>query len=145
MLTKASKDSVIDGQQAFFEDLNQVEANVDKKRDQLILEEFKRLGDKIVAENTQLDLRVTALEKQKDDDRLMKLLDDKLDKETFEDFINQLNDDNIVPINAQLEKAKKNFAGIESFLDKLYQSIKAMEKDNNLNDRAASTMEKSES
>ena len=30
MVTKASKDSVIDGQQAFFEDLNKVEAQVDK-------------------------------------------------------------------------------------------------------------------
>ena len=70
MVTKASKDSVIDGQQAFFEDLNKVEAQVDKQRDLLIFEEFKRLGDKIVAENTQLDLRVTALEKQKDDARL---------------------------------------------------------------------------
>ena len=69
-MTKASKDSVIDGQQAFFEDLNKVEAQVDKQRDLLIFEEFKRLGDKIVAENTQLDLRVTALEKQKDEARL---------------------------------------------------------------------------
>ena len=52
MLTKASKDAIIDGQQAFFEDLNKVEAQVDRKRDDLIMQEFKRLGDKLVAEST---------------------------------------------------------------------------------------------
>ena len=75
MATKASKDSVIDGQQRFFEDLNQVESEVDKKRDELIMEEFKRLGDKLVAENTQLDSRVSALEKKADDSVMRKLLD----------------------------------------------------------------------
>lgn len=52
MDTKASKDAIIDGQQTFFEDLNNVEAKVDRKRDSLIMEEFKRLGDKVVVENT---------------------------------------------------------------------------------------------
>ena len=33
MANKASKNAVLDGQQAFFEDLNQVESVADKKRD----------------------------------------------------------------------------------------------------------------
>lgn len=64
METKASKDAIIDGQQTFFEDLNTVEAKVDHKRDSLIMEEFKRLGDKVVAENTQLAMRIAAVEKE---------------------------------------------------------------------------------
>ena len=39
------------------------------------MEEFKRLGDKLVAENTQLDSRVSALEKKSDDSVMRKLLD----------------------------------------------------------------------
>ena len=62
--TKASKEAIIDGQQAFFEDLNQVESQVDRKRDEMMMNEFKRIGDKLVAENTRLDGRVAALEKQ---------------------------------------------------------------------------------
>ena len=75
MLTKASKDSIIDGQQAFFEDLNKVESKVDQKRDELLMEEFKRLGDKVVAENTQLDTRLKALEKKNADGASKALLD----------------------------------------------------------------------
>ena len=61
--TKASKEAVIDGQQAFFEDLNTVESQADKKRERLIIEEFKRVGDKMLAENARLDSRLTGLEK----------------------------------------------------------------------------------
>lgn len=61
--TKASKEAVIDGQQAFFEDLNTVESQADKKREKLIIEEFKRVGDKMLAENARLDSRLTGLEK----------------------------------------------------------------------------------
>ena len=61
--TKASTEAVIDGQQAFFEDLNTVESQADKKRERLIIEEFKRVGDKMLAENARLDSRLTGLEK----------------------------------------------------------------------------------
>ena len=48
--SKASKNAILDGQQAFFDDLNKVETEVDKKRDKFIMDEFKRLGDKIYTE-----------------------------------------------------------------------------------------------
>ena len=123
MLQKASKDSVIDGQQKFFEDLNRVESQVDRKRDQLILEEFKRLGDKIVAENTQLDIRVTALERLNNDERLRKQFDTKLDKEEFSDFITLLNEGTITPMQKDLEMCKKNVKCIEQFLHDLAVAI----------------------
>ena len=98
MATKASKDSVIDGQQRFFEDLNHVESEVDKKRDELIMEEFKRLGDKLVAENTQLDARVSALEKLESESITKALLDTKLDKDEFTNFVSMLNEETISPM-----------------------------------------------
>ena len=98
MATKASKDSVIDGQQRFFEDLNHVESEVDKKRDELIMEEFKRLGDKLVAENTQLDARVSALEKLESESVTKALLDTKLDKDEFTNFVSMLNEETISPM-----------------------------------------------
>ena len=48
--SKASKNAILDGQQTFFDDLNKVETEVDKKRDKFIMDEFKRLGDKIYTE-----------------------------------------------------------------------------------------------
>ena len=113
MATKASKDSVIDGQQRFFEDLNQVESEVDKKRDELIMEEFKRLGDKLVAENTQLDSRVTALEKKSDDSVMRKMLDQKLDKDEFSNFVSMLNEETISPMQKEIDKSKKDIQCIE--------------------------------
>ena len=146
MATKASKDSVIDGQQRFFEDLNQVESEVDKKRDELIMEEFKRLGDKLVAENTQLDSRVSALEKKADDSVMRKLLDQKLDKDEFSNFVSMLNEETISPMQKEIDKSKKDIQCIEvsgqilkqsfrdltcfffqSFLENLSQAIKALE------------------
>ena len=64
LATKASNEAIIDGQQAFFEDLNKVEAQVDQKRDEFIIGEFKRLGDKIVCETTDLYTKLAALEKR---------------------------------------------------------------------------------
>lgn len=81
---------------------------MDKKRDSLILEEFKRLGDKIVAENTQLDLRVTALEKARDDERMKRMLDQKVDRTEFSDFVNMLTEGTIKPHNLEIEKANRN-------------------------------------
>ena len=61
---KADREAVIDGQQQFFDDLNTNENKIDGKRNSMMQEEFKRLGDKITAEYTELDRRVRELEKK---------------------------------------------------------------------------------
>ena len=71
------------------------------------------MGDKIVAENTQLDIRVTALERLNNDERLRKQFDTKLDKEEFSDFITLLNEGTITPMQKDLEMCKKNVKCIE--------------------------------
>ena len=96
--TKASKNAVLDGQQAFFEDLNKVEANVDHKRDTFIMEEFKRLGDQIARETANLHSRVEVSEKQDREAILQRMLDEKLDKTEFLSFVSMLTEDNINPM-----------------------------------------------
>ena len=61
---KADRDAVLDGQQQFFDDLNTNEQKVDDRRNSMLMDEFKRLGDKITAEYTELDRRVSVLEKK---------------------------------------------------------------------------------
>ena len=111
--TKASKEAVIDGQQAFFEDLNQVESQADKKREKLIIEEFKRVGDKLVAENARLEDKLVALEKQLNPNALKQMLDAKMDKEEFANFVSILTEETIHPMQKEIDKCKKDIVCIE--------------------------------
>ena len=113
MLTKASKDAIIDGQQAFFEDLNKIEEKKDKEREELIMQEFKRLGDKIVAESTTMDLRVKKLEAGQSDSRFKSLLDKKLDKAEFEARILDVTDSIAYPLQKQMEMVKREIKKID--------------------------------
>ena len=124
MITKASKDAVIDGQQAFFEDLNKVEAQVDKKRDDLIMVEFKRLGDKVIAENTILDMRIKAIEAANQEEKIKSMLDEKLDKEEFANFVRILSEETITPMQKEIDRNKRDIQCIETFLENLAQAIK---------------------
>ena len=110
---KASKAAIIDGQQAFFEDLNKVESQVDRKRDEFLMNEFKRLGDKIVAETTDLNIRVEALEKQDREAKLKQMLDQKLDKAEFANFVSLLTEETIGPMQKEIDKSKKDIICIE--------------------------------
>ena len=47
--------------------MNEVEEKVDKKRDLLIMEEFRRLAGKVVADHAELDNRIKELEKRSTD------------------------------------------------------------------------------
>ena len=110
---KASKAAIIDGQQAFFEDLNKVEQQVDKKRDDFLMQEFKRLGDKLVSETTDLHLRLEALEKIDREAKLKQMFDQKLDKSEFENFVSLLNENTISPMQKEIDKSKKDIICIE--------------------------------
>jgi len=55
--------------------LNKVETEVERKRDDLLMAEFKRLGEKLVAETTNLHTRLEAIEKQDREAKLKQLLD----------------------------------------------------------------------
>ena len=63
---------------------------VDKQRDALILEEFKRLGDKVAVETSQMLARLDALEKINHEEKLRTQLDAKLDKTEFANFVSLL-------------------------------------------------------
>ena len=71
---------------------------VDKQRDTLILEEFKRLGDKVSVENGQMQARLEALEKMNHEEKLRTQLDAKLDKEEFANFVSLLQEETISPM-----------------------------------------------
>ena len=81
---------------------------VDKQRDTLILEEFKRLGDKVAVENAQLIARLEALEKLNHEEKLKSLLDAKLDKEEFANFVSLLQEETISPMQKEIDKCKKD-------------------------------------
>lgn len=89
---------IIDNQQAFFSDLNKVEENVDRKRDELILGEFKRLGDKVANETLSLNTRLTKLEQEDRNEMLQRMLDQKLDKTEFNNFVPLLSEETIAPM-----------------------------------------------
>lgn len=91
------------------------------------MEEFKRLGDKVVAENTQLDTRLKALEKKNSDSASKALLDLKLDKAEFTNFVSLLTEETISPMQKEIDKSKKDIMCIESFLENLSQAIKNLE------------------
>ena len=78
---------------------------MDRKRDDFIINEFKRLGDKIVAETTNLDRRVSVLEKQ---DHSKQLLDSKLDRKEFTNFVSRFTDETLNPMQNEIEKCKKD-------------------------------------
>ena len=111
--TKASADMIIDGHQAFFSDLNKVEEKVDKKRDEFIIAEFKRLGDKLVSETTTLHTRLEKLEKVDREELLKRMLDEKLDKTEFTSFVALLREETISPLKKGIDKAKKDIECIE--------------------------------
>ena len=123
---KASKAAIIDGQQAFFEDLNKVESQVDRKRDEFLMNEFKRLGDKIVAETTDLNIRVEALEKQDREAKLKQMLDQKLDKAEFANFVSLLTEETIGPMQKEIDKSKKDIICIEVSIPSVCQRIQAL-------------------
>ena len=71
---------------------------VDKQRDTLILEEFKRLGDKVAVETSQMLARLDALEKMNHEEKLRTQLDAKLDKTEFANFVSLLQEETISPM-----------------------------------------------
>ena len=81
---------------------------MDKQRDALILEEFKRLGDKVAVENSQMLARLDALEKINHEEKLKTLLDAKLDKEEFANFVSLLQEETISPMQKEIDKCKKD-------------------------------------
>ena len=93
MKEKADRDAVIDGQQQFFDDLNTNENKVDNKRNSMMQAEFKRLGDKITAEYTEMDKRVSILEKKPESSK--QLLDEKLDRVEFENAMANLHENSL--------------------------------------------------
>ena len=107
--------------------MNEVEQKVDKKRDLLIMEEFRRLAGKVVADHAELDNRIKELEKRSTDQQFKDLLDTKLDKIEFSNFVNLLTEETIGPIQKEIDKAKKDIVCIESFLGDLAQMIKNLE------------------
>jgi len=81
---KADVDVVLDGQQQFFDDLNANEKKIDDKRNSVLMAEFKRLGDKITAEYTELDKRTKDLEKRTSIMLTKEQVDEKLNRVDFE-------------------------------------------------------------
>ena len=77
------------------------------------MEEFKRLGDKIAAETSSLHTRVTALEKSEKFDTFKQLLDLKLDKAEFTNFVSLLQEETISPMQKEIDKSKKDIQCIE--------------------------------
>jgi len=72
------------------------------------MSEFKRLGDKIAAETTTLHTRVAALEKSDKFDMFKSLLDMKLDKAEFTNFVSLLQEETISPMQKEIDKSKKD-------------------------------------
>ena len=77
------------------------------------MEEFKRLGDKLVHENMQLSMRVEALEKSEAEAKLKAMLDTKLDKEEFSNFVSMLMEETVGPMQKEIDKCKKDIQCIE--------------------------------
>ena len=77
------------------------------------MQEFKRLGDKIVAESTTMDLRVKKLEAGQSDSRFKSLLDKKLDKADFEARILDVTDSIAYPLQKQMEMVKREIKKID--------------------------------
>ena len=104
----------------------------DGKYDEFIMEELKRLNAKVAEQNTELDQRIQALEKLE----IEKNFDLKLDKEEFANFVSLLTEETINPMQKEIDKCKKDIQCIESFLENLSQTIKALEMtyQNNMND-----------
>ena len=125
--TKAGMAAVIDGQQTFFEDLNKVESAVDKKRDEFIISEFKRLGDKINAETGNLHSRVEALEKQDREAILNRMLDQKVDKCDFENFVSLLTNETIAPMQKEIDKSTIEIQHLLELIPNLVEAIKNLE------------------
>ena len=104
-----------------------VEEKVDKKRDLLIMEEFKRLAGKVVADHAELDNRIKELEKRSTDQQIKDMLENKLDKTEFGNFVSLLTEETISPMQKEIDKAKKDIVCIESFLGDLAQMVKNLE------------------
>ena len=71
---------------------------MDKKRDLLIMEEFRRLAGKVVADHAELDGRIKELEKRSTDQQFKDLLETKLDKSEFGNFVSLLTEETIGPM-----------------------------------------------
>ena len=110
---KADRDAVLDGQQQFFDDLNTNEQKVDDRRNSMLMDEFKRLGDKITAEYTELDRRVSVLEKKGQNSVTKPMVDEKLDRVEFENAMANLQDNTLDQMQKQIDKAKKDIECIE--------------------------------
>ena len=104
-----------------------VEEKVDKKRDLLIMEEFKRLAGKVVADHAELDNRIKELEKRSTDQQIKDMIETKLDKTEFGNFVSLLTEETISPMQKEIDKAKKDIVCIESFLGDLAQMVKNLE------------------
>lgn len=70
------------------------------------MEELKRLSAKVVAEHTELDARILALEKQTVGGE--QNLDLKLDKAEFSNFVSMLTEETINPMQKEIDKCKKD-------------------------------------
>ena len=86
---------------------------MDKKRDLLIMEEFKRLGGKVIADHAELDGRIKELEKRTIEEQVKDLLDAKLDKSEFGNFVSLLTEETVSSMQKEIDKAKKDIVCIE--------------------------------
>lgn len=93
----------------------------------LIMEEFKRLAGKVVADHAELDNRIKELEKRSTDQQIKDMLENKLDKTEFGNFVSLLTEETISPMQKEIDKAKKDIVCIESFLGDLAQMVKNLE------------------
>ena len=93
----------------------------------LIMEEFKRLAGKVVADHAELDNRIKDLEKRSTDQQIKDMLENKLDKTEFGNFVSLLTEETISPMQKEIDKAKKDIVCIESFLGDLAQMVKNLE------------------
>ena len=74
----------------------------------------------MVAENTQLATRLTAVEKQLSGNVMKQQLDQKLDKSEFSNFVSLLTEETISPMQKEIDKSKKDIQCIEVSLNLTY-------------------------
>ena len=77
------------------------------------MDEFRRLAGRVVADHAELDGRIKELEKRSTDQKLKDLLETKLDKSEFGNFVSLLTEETVSPMQKEIDKAKKDIVCIE--------------------------------
>ena len=76
--------------------------------------------------DSNLYVRIKALENA-ENTITKEMMDLKLDKVEFTNFVSMLNESTISPMQKEIDKSKKDITCIESFLENLSMTIKALE------------------